>query len=92
MGKILFLALAALLVWRLVAGRWPWQPKVNPVLRAAERLLGVSHTAGREAILQAHRTMIARVHPDRGGSAEDVHRADDARDVLLKALDPRIGR
>lgn len=91
MGKLLFLAIGALLLWRLWAGRWPWQPKPDPVLRAAERVLGVSHTAGRDAILQAHRRVIARVHPDRGGSAQDVHRADDARDVLLKALDRRIG-
>lgn len=92
MGKILFLALGALLMWRFVTGRWPWQPKADPALRAAERLLGVSHMAGREAILQAHRNRIARVHPDRGGSAEDVHRTDEARDLLLKALDRRIGK
>jgi DnaJ homolog subfamily C member 19 len=34
----------------------------------------------------AHRRLIARIHPDRGGSTEQVHEANAARDLLLRTL------
>ena len=87
MVKLLLLIVLALLVWRLVAGRWPWQPKPIPAkLRRASALLGVAPTASRQEILEAHRRLMATVHPDRGGSSELVHEANAARDALLAAL------
>ena len=55
---------------------------------AGARILGVGveRSAGRQDILEAHRTLIATVHPDRGGSNELVHEANAARDVLLADL------
>jgi curved DNA-binding protein CbpA len=50
-------------------------------------LLGVDRSATRDAIIEAHRRLIARVHPDRGGSNEQVHAANAARDLLLARLE-----
>ena len=49
-------------------------------------MLGVDRSAKREAIIEAHRRLIARVHPDRGGSNDAVHAANAARDLLLARL------
>ncbi|MFD1958545.1 hypothetical protein ACFSHP_04480 [Novosphingobium panipatense] len=40
----------------------------------------------RRRILEAHRRRVAQVHPDRGGSSEQVHEANAARDLLLSQL------
>ena len=52
----------------------------------ARALLGLGREARREEIIDAHRRLIAQVHPDRGGSSEAVHRANAARDLLLARL------
>lgn len=49
----------------------------------ARRLLGVSAEAGEEEIRAAHRRLIARVHPDAGGSEELAQRINAARDALI---------
>ena len=44
MGKLLVFAAIAVLGWKLVTGRWPWQPKVSTRQQAvfrARKLLGV---------------------------------------------------
>jgi hypothetical protein len=90
--KLVILALLALLVWRLVTGRWPWSPRriSQTALSVAEarRMLGVSADAGRLEVIAAHRQLITRIHPDRGGSGTDTQAANAARDVLLSRLDP----
>lgn len=87
MIKLLWLIVLVSLACRLLAGRWPWE-----LLRTADRsageararaLLGVRPGAGREEIIEAHRRLIARVHPDRGGTDQAVHDANAARDLLL---------
>ncbi|MCJ2187231.1 J domain-containing protein [Novosphingobium beihaiensis] len=92
--KLIWLIVLACVAWRLIAGRWPWQKKkVRPSFAAAHarEVLGVSAKASRQDILDAHRRRITRIHPDRGGSSEQVHEANAARDLLLAelALDPR---
>ena len=89
MIKLLILAAVVAYGWKLVTGRWPWEPK--SALRAqqaarARRLLGVSPAASREDIIDAHKRLVAIVHPDRGGTADSVHEANDARDLLLAEL------
>jgi hypothetical protein len=90
--KILWLAFLACVVWKLVVGRWPWQSRkarADAFPRAQARaLLGVGEGASRQDILDAHRRLLTRVHPDRGGSNEQVHEANAARDVLLAELAP----
>jgi DnaJ homolog subfamily C member 19 len=49
----------------------------------AQRLLGVSADADLAEIRAAHRRLIARVHPDAGGSEELARRINAARDALI---------
>ena len=88
--KFLFLLVLAVIAWRLFLGRWPWQPgKQAERARARRRayaLLGLTERAGRDEIIEAHRRLLIRVHPDRGGSNEQVHEANAARDLLLGEL------
>jgi DnaJ family protein C protein 19 len=88
MMKILFFGAVAVVLWRLATGRWPWQPKFPGTTRQqalfrARKLLGVDEGASQAQILEAHRRLVALVHPDRGGSAAQVHEANAARDLLL---------
>jgi hypothetical protein len=52
----------------------------------ARRVLELGPGADATAIRAAHRRLIARVHPDAGGSAELAHRVNAARDSLLAEL------
>jgi len=54
----------------------------------ARRLLDVSPRATAEDIRAAHRRLIARVHPDAGGSADLTMQVNAARDVLLARRRP----
>lgn len=91
MAKLVVVIGIVLAVYRLLRGRWPWQPSGEQArdtarLRAgakARALLGVRENAGREEIIDAHRRLIAQVHPDRGGTSDLVHEANSARDLLL---------
>ncbi|MCW2363042.1 MULTISPECIES: molecular chaperone DnaJ [Sphingobium] len=51
----------------------------------AADLLGVSINASRDEIIAAHRKLIARNHPDAGGSPGLAARINAARDTLLKS-------
>ena len=98
MWKLLFFAALASLACRLIFGRWPWQFMTTRSTRAqavfrARKLLGVRENATRDEILQAHKQLIAMVHPDRGGTNEQVHEANAARDLLINALpDPGVNK
>ena len=87
---VIFLSLAS----KALLGRWPWQwswPSSRPgKLEQARILLGVSAKAGREEILEAHRRLVVQVHPDRGGTNDLVHEANEARDVLLQEASRHI--
>jgi DnaJ homolog subfamily C member 19 len=91
--KYLILIALALVFYRLTAKRWPWEPRRramrSPAESHARALLGVSEGASREQIIDAHRRLVARVHPDKGGSSELVHEANSARDLLLGELPVR---
>ncbi len=78
---LLFVALCGVLWW--LARRYLRTPAKMPRADAA-KLLGIDPTAGAEAVLDAHRRLIAKVHPDAGGSAELAARINEARDILLK--------
>jgi len=89
MTKLLLLAAVIVLGFKLVMGRWPWEPKVSTRAQAvfrARKLLGVAAAASREDVLTAHKRLVAIVHPDRGGSNAQVHEANAARDLLLDEL------
>lgn len=91
MTKLLLIAALAALACRVVLGKWAWdylkgKPARPPGVFHARKLLQVGHEASKAQILEAHRRLIATVHPDRGGSNEAVHEANAARDLLLGEL------
>jgi hypothetical protein len=91
---LIYLGLACV-ICKLMTGRWPWvlagwEPgSLTARSRAEDRartLLGVGSDASRNDILEAHKRLLAIVHPDRGGSNDQVHEANAARDLLLDRL------
>ncbi|NNC72839.1 MAG: DnaJ domain-containing protein [Sphingomonadaceae bacterium] len=56
----------------------------------ARSLLGVPDDADQQQIRDAHRRLIARVHPDKGGSADLARRVNAARDILLSEVRGRV--
>ncbi len=76
-----FVALVAVVGWLAVR-----LMKASPAMPRAEaaKLLGLDTSADAEAVLDAHRRLIAKVHPDTGGSAELAARINQARDTMLK--------
>jgi DnaJ homolog subfamily C member 19 len=81
---ILLLVLAALVFawWRGGQQRKRWTMPADE----ARALLGVSPDDDADAIRAAHRRIIAKVHPDQGGTPELARRTNIARDVLLAEL------
>jgi hypothetical protein len=84
MIRILLVAGVAFLLWRWLA------PKLRgvPEVARARNLLGVPAGAGRDEILAAHRRLVAKVHPDAGGSEGLAAEINAARDLLLKSAGP----
>lgn len=91
--KFIWILALAVLACKLLLRRWPWELLQASGRSTAERkarlLLGLRPGASRDQVIEAHRRLIAMVHPDRGGSNEQVHEANAARDTLLGALSER---
>lgn len=91
MIRVLVYVGLACLACKLLLGKWPWDflrqasTRSQAVFRA-RKLLAVRSNATREEILDAHRRLIAVVHPDRGGTNDQVHEANAARDLLLAEI------
>jgi len=95
MLRIAVLLILLTLLCRWAIGKWPWELLAGPPTRAqkldeARKALGVTRSATREEIVSAHKKIIRKVHPDRGGSSAEVHEANDARDFLLANLPPSV--
>jgi DnaJ homolog subfamily C member 19 len=89
--KFLFLAALIAVGVRWALGKWPWEylrakPTRGQAVFRARKLLSVRETASRAEIIEAHKRLIAMVHPDRGGTNAQVHEANAARDLLLDDL------
>ena len=88
MGKLITLLVIAAMGCKLLLGRWPWEmlalPQATRRMAQARTLLGVTPTASRADIIEAHKRLLVQVHPDRGGSEALVYEANAARDLLLE--------
>lgn len=72
------------LTWRLFGTRTKQSNQY--AIDDARFLLGVSRFDNAERINERHRSLIAKNHPDTGGSEERAKRLNDARDLLLRDL------
>ena len=92
-GKVLpgVALMGGALLWAAHRRRQLSRPTAMPI-DDARRLLGVSEAATLEDIRAAHRRLIARVHPDAGGSAELAERVNVARDTLIAEQNRRTPR
>lgn len=54
-------------------------------LEQAREILGLDGNASRDEIIAAHRRLMQKVHPDRGGSTYLAQQLNEAKRVLLKA-------
>ena len=82
------LIIAALIIWAVWWLLRKPQHRRPSAIAAARGVLGVTAAADADAIRAAHRRLIAELHPDRGGSAEDARRVNAARDLLLARIAP----
>lgn len=55
----------------------------------AARLLDVAPDADAAMIAEAHKRLIARVHPDVGGTTQLAAQINEARDILLRNISSR---
>ncbi|QKX18430.1 molecular chaperone DnaJ [Microbulbifer sp. YPW1] len=67
------------------ASQNPREPQLT--LEEARKVLSVSANASREEIIGAHRKLIQKFHPDRGGNDYLASRINAAKALLLKHLD-----
>lgn len=78
------------LVWLMrkpaPAHRQTQPPRDDGRTREALDLLGLSPGADRTAVMEAHRRLIARNHPDAGGTEGLARNINAARDYLLARL------
>ncbi len=95
MARLLIILGLACVICKVMTGKWPWallgwEPGGTSARFRAEAqaraLLGVGKDARRNEIIEAHKRLITKVHPDRGGTSEKVHEANAARDLLLARL------
>ena len=91
MLRLVILLLLACLAWKWALGKWPWDYLRSASTRSqaifkARKLLAVRAEASHEEIIEAHKRLIMMIHPDRGGTSEQVHEANAARDLLLDEL------
>ncbi len=59
-------------------------PRSTMSVEQARAVLGVEEGADSDAVLSAHRRMVQRLHPDRGGNAYLASLINQARDLLLE--------
>lgn len=99
MSRLILWLVIACVLCKWGSGRWPWElagwelgrgPGRSANETKARALLGVPIRASRTEILEAHKRLVAQVHPDRGGTSEQVHEANAARDLLLQRLNQAL--
>ena len=87
MGKIVFIIALAAIAWLWWRRHLAERARMRP--SEARALLGIGADATVQDVREAHRRLIAVVHPDAGGSAELATRVNAARDALIAELNRR---
>lgn len=82
--------MAGAILW--AAHRRRQKSRASMSVADARALLGVGEQASLAEIREAHRRLIARVHPDTGGSTELANRVNLARDTLVAEMNRRTPR
>lgn len=91
MYRLILIAIGICVLCRWITGKWPWDylkptPTRKQAVFKARKLLAVRENATHDEIMAAHKRLITMVHPDRGGTNEQVHEANAARDLLLDEI------
>lgn len=84
-----FLLIVALAVALYILAKRAMSPASSMSLAEAARILDVAPDADPSAILEAHKRLITKVHPDAGGSQSLATQVNQARDILLRNISRR---
>lgn len=83
MRFLLFVAVIGLIIW---TWRGALVRKKEMSVSEAARILGVAEDADVETITDAHKRLIAKVHPDVGGNSELAAQVNLARETMLRRI------
>lgn len=81
-----FLLFAALLYALYILGKRALTSTAMMSVTEAAKLLDVAPDADPALIIEAHKRLIAKVHPDAGGTSQLAAQVNRARDTLLRNI------
>lgn len=86
---IKFLLFAGLLFALYILAKRALASGASMSIAEAARLLEVAADADPAIIVEAHKRLIAKVHPDAGGTSQLAAQVNQARDILLRNISGR---